>query len=156
MTQKKKNIKNKSQSKKRTGDNHYVGKFEHIFNHAWTEDEIKAFADELIGWMETEPKNLWFKDFLVEKRINATRLKEFCDKNEYFSKVYSLCKDIQESRMFKMGTSKTVNPAMFIIGLKNNHNWKDKQEIEHIGGITVVRDTIASKLASKKNASTTE
>jgi len=30
--------------------------------------------------------------------------------------------------MFKAGTSKTVNPAMFIIGLKNNHGWKDYNE----------------------------
>ena len=122
-------LKKNSQSiKKRTGENHYIGKYEHIFNKKWTEDDIKALADEILDWMEKEPKNLWFKDFLIEKRIDGKRLTEFSQKNEYFSYIYSLCKDLQESRMFKLGTSKATNPAMFIIGLKNNHGWTDKPE----------------------------
>jgi AraC-like DNA-binding protein len=46
--------------------------------------------------------------------------------------------------------------AAAFIWLKNRRSekWRDKMEVEHSGGITVLRDTIASKLANKQNAST--
>ena len=125
--------------KKRTGNNHYIGKYEHIFNKKWTEDEIKILADELIDWMEKETKNLWFKDFLIEKRIDGKRFTEFCNKSDYFNSIYSLCKGLQESRMFKLGTSKTTNPAMFILGLKNNHGWTDRNEVSMTGKLEGIK-----------------
>ena len=126
--------------KKRTGENVYIGKYEHLFNKKWTNDEIKALADDLLDWMESEGKNLWFKDFCVEKRLSGQRISEFSNANTYFSWVLSLCKDLQESRMFKLGTSKATNPAMFILGLKNNHGWTDKNEvsINKVDGIVFV------------------
>lgn len=122
--------KKKSPSIKRTGENSYIGKYQHIFNKRWETYEIEALADKLLEWMEKDTKNFWFKDFLIEKRINQRRIAEFCQKSVYFNEVYSICKEIQESRMFKMGASKKFNPAMFIMGLKNNHGWTDKQAFE--------------------------
>ena len=111
----------------------YKRRWGNQFQKAYTDSEIECFADELLEWMEQEPKNLWFKDFCVEKRINGQRISEWAKRNEYFAWMLSFCKDIQESRMFKAGTSKTVNPAMFIIGLKNNHGWKDYNETSIVG-----------------------
>ena len=116
--------------KKRTGENAYVGKYEHLFNKRWTDDEIKAVADELLQWMEEKVENIWYKDFCVEKRIGKQRISEFAKQNEYFAWIIDLCQDIQESRMFKLGTSKKTNPAMFILGLKSNHGWKDYTEVK--------------------------
>jgi len=124
-----KQTKNKSETiKKRTGENVYVGKYEHLFNKKWTENEIKSLADELHDWMVQDNKNLWFKDFLFEKKISNQRVSEFATNNPYFAFMLDLCKNRQESLMFKLGTSKATNPAMFILGLKNNHGWKDYQE----------------------------
>jgi len=137
----KKSVKKSDANKKRTGENAYIGKYEHVFNKKWTGDEIKALADELLDWVESENKNLWFNDFFITKRVSRQRVQQF-NENKYFAQVYELCKGIQESRMFKAGTSKTVNPAMFIIGLKNNHGWRDKTEVEHSGGVKVIKDDI--------------
>lgn len=130
---KKKTVKSKTNSytnKKRTGENVYVGKFEHIFNKRWTENEIKSLADELLTWVELKNENLWINDFFNEKRITRTRIHDTFMVIEYFAKIYDICKSIQESRMFKAGTSKQTNPAMWIIGLKNNHGWTDKPEMK--------------------------
>lgn len=129
--------KKKSPPKKRTGEDVYIGKYEHLFNKRWTTNELKALADELIEWMEFDKLNLWYKDFFVEKRISRRRLSEFREKDKYFNYILNLCDTIQESRMFKMGASRKNNPAMFIIGLKNNHDWKDKQELEMPEGINI-------------------
>ena len=144
MTSKDKTRTKKSETiKKRVGESVYIGKYEHLFNKKWTENEIKALADELLDWMESEPKNLWYKDFCVRKRISNQRISEFTNSNEYFKWVLSMCKDLQESRMFKLGTSKATNPAMFILGLKNNHGWKDGKEVEaiKIDGIRFVEES---------------
>lgn len=123
-----KNKQNKSYTNKRTGENVYIGKYEHIFNKRWTENEIKYLADELLDWMEQRNENLWTNDFFNERKITRTRVNDTFLLNEYFAKIYDICKSIQESRMFKAGTSKQTNPAMWIIGLKNNHGWTDKPE----------------------------
>lgn len=141
MRKKLSNLTKSVANKKRIGENAYIGKYEHIFNKKWHEDEIKALADELLDWMESEMENIWFNDFFVMKRINRQRISQFAE-NKYFAQIYELCKGIQESRMFRAGASKTVNPAMFIIGLKNNHGWRDKTEIEHLGGVKIIKDDI--------------
>jgi len=121
--------KKSSTKKKRTGENVFVGKYEHIFNKRWTENEIKSLADELIDWVEEKPENLWINDFFNAKKLTRARVSDTFMKIEYFAKIYNICKSIQESRMFKAGTNRKFNPAMFIIGLKNNHGWSDKQDI---------------------------
>lgn len=117
----------------------YIGKYEHLFNKRWTENEIKALADEMIDWMEKDEANLWYKDFCIEKRISGQRISEWAKSNEYFGWILSICKELQESRMFKAGTSKTVNPGMYIIGLKNNHGWIDKNDISMSGKLDGIR-----------------
>jgi hypothetical protein len=139
----------KSDTKKRVGRNSYIGKFEHVFNKRWEDYEIKNLADELLLWMEKADNNLWINDYFISKRISRARVSDF-QKNKYFSYVYDLCKGLQESRMFQMGGSKQVNPAMFIMGLKNNHAWTDKQQLEHSGGVKVIRDTIPAKMRDKQ------
>ena len=106
----------------------YKRRWGNQFSKAYTDEEIEKLGDELLEWMESDPKNLWFKDFCVNKRISGQRISEFAEKNEYFRWLLSFCKDIQESRMFKAGTSRTINPAMFILGLKNNHKWQDQHQ----------------------------
>lgn len=130
----KKPLKKSEPKKKRTGENVYVGKFEHVFNKKWQEHEIKALADEMIEWFETKFKNgqkdetgrtpIWLIDFLIMKRINKQRIAEFEKANAYFAQVYDLCRAIQESILFKLGLQ-TKSP-MPIFALKNISGWTDK------------------------------
>lgn len=120
----------KKRHPKNTAEVVYIGKYEHHFNQVWTENQIKALADEMLEWFELidnkKPKNIWLKDFAIQKRITKQRLFEFIEKNEYFGQVYELCKSIQESYLFKLGLSKSVNPGMPVFALKNVADWKDK------------------------------
>ena len=118
----------------------YVRKWGNQFSKKYTDEEIERLGDSLLSWMESKDENLWYKDFCITERIAGSRLAEFAKQNAYFSWVLSLCKDLQESRMFKLGTSKVTNPAMFILGLKNNHGWTDKNEvsINKVDGIVFV------------------
>lgn len=125
-------------TKKRTGKNivinTYIGKYEHIFNKRWTENEIKALADEMLDWFERvenkKPVNIWLKDFAISKRLSKQRLFEFMDKdsgnfNWYFKSVYEICQGMQESYLFKLGLSKQVSAGMPVFALKNVAGWSD-------------------------------
>ena len=106
----------------------YQRRWGNQFTKAYTDEEIEMLADKLLEWMEAKTENIWYKDFCVENRIGNQRLSEFTVANKYFAWIMGFCKDIQESRMFKLGTSKKTNPAMFILGLKNNHKWTDQPQ----------------------------
>ncbi len=121
--------KNRSDTiKKRTGENSYIGKFEHIFNKRYSDEEIKALADEMWGWFE-QKENFWLKDFATSKMISRQRISEFAQKNNYFKYIYELCQDAQESKTIRLGLNKKFNPAIAVLMLKNNHKWTDQPQI---------------------------
>ena len=47
--------------------------------------------------------------------------------NEYFSEAFKIVKEIQESRLVKMGFMKKYHPQMALFALKNVAGWRDKQ-----------------------------
>lgn len=112
------------------------------YKHKYTDTVIEALADEMIEWFETkivtskgEKYNLWFRDFAIQKRIPRQRFSEFAKKNKYFKYVNNICKDIQESRLFKTGMSSRANATMAIFALKNVSQWRDNQAIHHSGEV---------------------
>lgn len=126
----------------------YIGKFEHLFRHQWQSYEIKALADEMILWFETKSESgrtpVWLNDFAIMKRIGRQRFSEFEKANPYFAAVYQLCKEIQESVLFKLGLA-TKSP-MPIFALKNIAGWTDKNSD---GGMTDEELEALRKLAQR-------
>ena len=57
--------------------------------------------------------------------IGRQRLAEFTQRSVYFANIYEFCKDKQESYLFKLGLSKSVNTGMPIFALKNVAGWRD-------------------------------
>lgn len=132
MGKKGKNIEANSEAIKKEK---YIPKFQHIFNKKWTDNEINSLADEMLEWFESPYKNsknedvtrLWLKDFAITKRITPQRISEFKERSEYFLQIYTLCNQIQESRLFTLGLK--VKSAMPIFALKNIAGWSEKSEI---------------------------
>lgn len=92
----------------------------------YSNNEIDKIADEMFEWFKKDENNFWLKDFAIEKKIPRQYISLFAKKSDYFNWIYSLCKDIQESRVIKMGLNKKNNPAIAIMILKNNHHWTDR------------------------------
>jgi hypothetical protein len=110
--------------------NIYIAKLDHVKNKHWTEGEIKLVADKMLEWFK-QPKNYWLKDFAIEMDISYRLMREkFYKESPYFAYIFDLCKDIQESKLFKLGIN--TRSSMPIFALKNVSKWRDKQEHEHI------------------------
>lgn len=129
---KKKVVKKKKKPKRGPKKKTYKLKYKHKVNQHYTINEIDHIADLLYEWFNNKEENkssqIWLKDFCIEHFISQNRLSEFKEKSEYFEYIYSLCKDIQESKLVKIGMSKRANATMAIFALKNVSGWRDRTE----------------------------
>lgn len=95
----------------------------------YTKRYIDNAAEELEKFMRQQ-NNYFLKDFAVMKKISAQRLSEFAKKNEKFKESLEKAKDIQESKLIKMGMQKGANQAFVIFLLKNVAGYRDRTEVE--------------------------
>ena len=93
----------------------------------WTQEAIEAEAEALLIWFQ-DPARFWLKDFAIERGYCSQRFMEWASENEFFSETLKRAKEIQESRLVRMGLSKKVNPAMAVFALKNVAGWRDNPE----------------------------
>lgn len=111
-----------------------------------TDDEVNDFADEMIDWYKTpdnpeEVKNpnrkLWLGEFATLYSFPRRALKEFADRSEYFRKAYDYCMSMQEQRIILGGLNNSLNTIIVKAALANQHDWKERAEVEHVGNITL-------------------
>ena len=62
----------KSETSKKQITSCYVGKYEHVFEKHWTNQEVSAMADEMLEWMEADKDNYWIEEFLLNKNIPSS------------------------------------------------------------------------------------
>lgn len=68
--------------------------------------------------------------------------------NKEFSDTIRKIENELENRTYKLALANKVNSAVAIFGLKNNYNWKDKQEITGADG----KDLIPARTLTKEEA----
>ena len=92
----------------------------------YTPDYLDKLADELLKWIN-KPNSFWLKDFAIENGFASQQMTVFADSNEKFSLALKMAKDIQESKLVKMGFNKKYNCTMAIFALKNVAGWRDSK-----------------------------
>lgn len=93
----------------------------------WTEERIDAEADALLEWIKNK-KNIWLKDFALERDYDASCLSRFAKNNKRFAQAYKKAISNQESLIVKGGLSNSNNVTMSIFVLKCNHKWLEGNE----------------------------
>lgn len=102
------------------------------YTSKYNEDFINDLALKLIEWIKL-PSNWYLTDFAIENDIWEQRFSEFAGRNEFFADTLKKAKQIQVSRLVKLGLAKKVDTGMAIFTLKNIAGWRDKQEHEYFG-----------------------
>lgn len=104
----------------------------------WTEDKALKLGRDLINWMKVAPENIFFDEFLyVENDYYAELISYLSGKFTSFLNLIGKAKKIQEVKLKKYGTADKLNAPITKFVLINEHGWKDKQEVEHSGGVTL-------------------
>jgi hypothetical protein len=106
-----------------------IGKYQHLFNHVWTDDELTDLADDLFEYFK-EKSNYFIMDFMNDERrlISRQNISNFCNRHPYFAQIYAKCKEIQERRMMLLSIQ-SDKPTAWIFALKNCAGWRDNPEV---------------------------
>ena len=111
----------------------------------WTKEIALQLAEDLIKWQKEEQENIFWEEFLyIENDYYSELIAYLCHKFVPFLKLIEKAKKIQEIKLKKYGTGDVLNAAMTKFVLINEHNWKDKTELENNikGEITIIRKVI--------------
>ena len=113
----------------------------------WTEDVAILFLTDLLNWLFEDKTNMFYEEFIfmvADPLKYDKRAKIYTGLTSYLSKKYTSCfnllekaKKIQEIKLKKYGTADNLNATITKFVLINEHGWKDKQDIEHSGGVTL-------------------
>lgn len=93
----------------------------------YTDDYIDKLGNEMLEWFK-DPKEFWLKDFAIKNGFPSQLFSVFAEKSDKFSEALKKAKDIQESKLVRMGFNKKFNCAMAIFALKNVSGWRDMLE----------------------------
>lgn len=112
-----------------------IKNYRHIYNQAYSENEINFLAKELLKWTKKSVKNNRFEKFFTPKGIGPQRITEFCQKNKYFKHVHELCKEMFLIRTEEMGMNKKYATNFMKLVMINRFGWTDSQKIQHSGEV---------------------
>lgn len=100
----------------------------------WTEKRALKVGKELLEWLKKEEENIFFDEFLyIENNYYTELIAYLSNKFTSFLRLIEKAKKIQETKLMKFGVLDKLNAQMTKFTLINNHNWKNKKEIEHSG-----------------------
>ncbi len=99
----------------------------------YTPEVLDKMAADLIRWFK-KPGSLWLKDFALARGFHWSQFTDLAERSPEFSKALKVAKDMQESKLFRMGLSKKHSTSMAIFALKNVSGWRDKSEITGADG----------------------
>ena len=98
----------------------------------WTEETVMPIIERIKEHSKSQDC-YWLGSALVHeglyKEIWAYWKEKFKDNETVFKSIKAV-DTIFEDKLFRMALNGTYNATVSIFGLKNNHDWKDKQEIE--------------------------
>ena len=111
---------------------------------------IRELADQLLKEY-AESQALWLQDFFITRLITRKQIMNMRNRSEYFAEVYSICKDIQESRLFKAGITGQGNIQQVIFALKNVSLWRNEPREEEEATQPVIITLRPKQLAAGNN-----
>jgi hypothetical protein len=114
--------------------------------------ELKSFQNLLDkDKASKQGKYITWHDLVEDKPYSRQRISEWrrtFESNQGFSDAIKKIEGELENRLYKLALANKVNAAVAIFGLKNNFNWKDKQEITGADG----KDLIPARTLTKEEA----
>lgn len=99
----------------------------HILGKSFEDDELVQIADEMYEWF-LDDQNYWLKDFCISRMFGTKRISEFAKRSDYFRQMLGVCKDMQESKLVKIGFA-MQSPTMAIFALKNVAGWRNEGQL---------------------------
>lgn len=112
------------------------------------EDKLKSLADAMLNEY-AKTKKAWLQDFFIKRLITRKQIELMIKRSEYFAEAYSLCRDIQESRLVSIAINGKANSQPVIMALKNLAGWRNetKEPLDKVK-VPAIVDLVPTRLAA--------
>lgn len=100
----------------------------------YTDEVISKEAKELLQYVENTELPL-IQEFTYNKKYNRAKLSELSNNNIEFRNALDKLKEKQHNTLVSRSLAGDYNPTIAMLLLKNNHGYKDKQDVEHSGHV---------------------
>lgn len=104
-----------------------------IYTEEFVKEQLNAILSNILVNKEIIYLGELFEDLPYSRQRYSEWAKKFKDNIE-ISDTIKRIDDILESRVNTAGLKGKANPTMVIFNLKNNYNWKDKNETDITSG----------------------
>jgi ABC-type glycerol-3-phosphate transport system substrate-binding protein len=94
----------------------------------YTEEFMEQEAIAFITWF-SNPQNIYFKRFALERGYPPDVLAEFAKKSEVFRRAYLFAKEWQECKIVEGALFNRLNSNFAKFAMANLSGWSDKQQI---------------------------
>ena len=111
------------------------------------EDKLKDLANDLLNEYAKTNK-AWLQDFFIKRLITRKQIEMMIKRSEYFAEAYSLCRDIQESRLVSIAINGKGNTQPVIMALKHLAGWTETKEPLDKDKIPAIVDLVPTRLAA--------
>lgn len=99
----------------------------------YTEEFVMQELQNILDFVLENKEILYLGEIFEEKQYSRQRYSEWAKdfrENDKISDTIKRIDDILESRVNVAGLKGKANPTMVIFNLKNNYDWKDKNETD--------------------------
>lgn len=104
----------------------------------YTEDFVREETKKLLEELRQRKEFTWKGELFLDKPYSRQRYSEWARKFAYHEEISDTIKMIDElceTKLVVGGLKKELEKTVVIFALKNNHEWKDKQEVDnHLSG----------------------
>ncbi|MBA3816176.1 MAG: hypothetical protein H0X29_06585 [Parachlamydiaceae bacterium] len=94
----------------------------------YTDEFIENEAKDFILWF-SQPDNIYFKRFALERGYPPDVLADFAKKNEVFKRAYLFAKEWQECKIVEGALFNKLNSSFAKFAMANLSGWSDKQQL---------------------------
>lgn len=118
----------------------YCEKILYFFTREYTREvtKIRETKNGAVEVTEEKPNPLpLFEKFAVEIGVHRETLLNWTTRHPEFFDAYKKAKEIQLDMLLQNGLAGHYNSAFGIFALKNMFGWRDKQEIEQSGTVSI-------------------
>lgn len=121
----------------------------------WTDEDLVKLGDDLVAWFQASEKNIFVKQFAVERGMHSSHLHELAQRSPHLKHCMMRAKEIQEVKLMLFGMTQEGGRNGFLrMVMATHHGYRDRvdssKEVTHKHSIS---EELKAKLLTHKPAS---
>jgi hypothetical protein len=99
----------------------------------WTLKKALKLAEDLIIWLQADPKNVFYEKFLVlERRLYNDIISNLCDKYPEFKRTIQAAKEIQRIKLMDGANTKVTSERIAQFLLQCEYGYVPMSKVENM------------------------